>query len=138
MQATVQIHRFLDNVRRSTLPFIGNLVAISMKVSRWRSAPIGHVKLNIDAAIYSVVKRVGLGAVVRDHDGRVLLSANTTISHIDDALHAEVRALLFGLEFVQHRGFQRVFVESDSQIAVIMLNSLEPYLWSWGMLIQDL
>lgn len=39
---------------------------------RWRTPPLGYVKINIDAATFVKTKHIGVGSVARDDQGRFL------------------------------------------------------------------
>ncbi|XWS63816.1 hypothetical protein CRYUN_Cryun06bG0134500 [Craigia yunnanensis] len=56
--------------------------------------------------------------VVRDHLGSVLLCAVTRVERIMSPLHAEIKAILFGLEVALDNSFLSLKVESDSLLAI--------------------
>jgi hypothetical protein len=43
---------------------------------KWSPPPIGMVLVNVDAAIFSVSRRMGNGVVIRDHNGVCLTACS--------------------------------------------------------------
>ncbi|CAL8998931.1 unnamed protein product [Prunus brigantina] len=79
------------------------------------------VKLNVDAAWDPISKSVGIGMVVRDHDGQ-FLAGKSLLAQADSALMAECLACLEGCRFASDRGDQWVSFESDCLEAVKSIN----------------
>lgn len=80
----------------------------------WLAPILGRSKLNTDAAVTKEGK-VGLGMVVRDAVGDVLMIAGSKGTEKRQVLHAEADALLFGLRYSYDAGFRRLEVEVDNQ-----------------------
>ena len=59
---------------------------------RWMKPPVGVTKINWDAALEVRTGTVGLGAIARDHEGRVLAMQCSTERHIDTPTKAETLA----------------------------------------------
>ncbi|XP_022720192.1 uncharacterized protein LOC111278020 [Durio zibethinus] len=84
------------------------------------SPPREHeAKVNVEAAVDLRARSAGLGAVVGNGWGQVLLSSITKVSHVHNTLHAEMMAkILFRIVLVRQRGFESVIVERDASLAV--------------------
>ena len=82
-----------------------------------------QVKINTDAAVHGRYSKVGLGVVVRNETGEVLMSAGKVIDEYLDMEMAELKALLFGLSLAVEHSFLHVILESDSLYTVARLNS---------------
>ena len=94
-------------------------------------------KLNVDAAYSSRTKEASLGMVVRDHLGSVLLCAVTKVDSIVFPLHAEIKALLFGLEITLNNSFLSLVVESDSLLAIQEILKQPVSFCVWEGIISD-
>ncbi|XP_056698357.1 uncharacterized protein [Spinacia oleracea] len=82
----------------------------------------GVCKINTDAAV-SVEGNIGLGMVVRDEVGDVLMSAGRNWSARITALQAEAEAMWFGLRYAYDASFINVQLESDCLVLVKLLQS---------------
>ncbi|OMO84761.1 hypothetical protein COLO4_21861 [Corchorus olitorius] len=64
----------------------------------WSPPPEGVIKLNVDAAYHSASKVAVLAMVLRNANGSVLACGLVKRAGVPSALHAELLAILFGLE----------------------------------------
>ncbi|XWS50530.1 hypothetical protein CRYUN_Cryun12cG0094700 [Craigia yunnanensis] len=104
-------------------------------VIAWQIPPEGIYKLNVDAAFSSVFKEASLGMVVRNHLGQVHHCAIKRIGNMENALHAEFKAILFGLEECRHNSFNSVIIENDSLMAIM---EIEESMYEWEGIISDI
>ena len=72
----------------------------------------------MDVAFNLSSKTASLGMVIRDSSGRVRLCVATKIDRVYLLLHAEIKAILFGLEIAWTNSFTSLIVESDSLVAI--------------------
>ncbi|KAI5312574.1 hypothetical protein L3X38_041747 [Prunus dulcis] len=79
------------------------------------------VKLNVDVAWERISKSVGIGMVVRDHNGQ-FLEGKSLLAQADSALMAERLACLEGCRFSSDWGDQLVSFEFDCLEAVKSIN----------------
>ncbi|KAM0922814.1 hypothetical protein ACQ4PT_005932 [Festuca glaucescens] len=91
----------------------------------WTPLPQGWVKLNTDASFLSAEGASGAGAVLRDHQGKVLLAACSPILRCIHAMDAEVKAVLCGINLLRGLGHSRVILEADNATVVAALRSKE-------------
>ena len=68
----------------------------------------------MDAAVFSNTKAVGIGVVVRDHEGSVLAALSKRIPLPLGTLEAEVKAMEEAVYFARDIGLQDVMFETDS------------------------
>ncbi|XVF69408.1 hypothetical protein PTKIN_Ptkin11bG0079700 [Pterospermum kingtungense] len=87
-------------------------------VVSWCSPPQGILKPNVDEGFNDVEKPAACGFVVRNETGSVLLSGALKFEHVESVLHAELLAILFGLESVTKMELKPAIVESDSLTAI--------------------
>lgn len=74
----------------------------------------GEFKLNIDAAYCHDSMRVGMGAVIRDSNGSVVLATAECIPNGVLALEVEALAHLFGLKVVHQMAVLILLVETNA------------------------
>ncbi|KAL2899415.1 hypothetical protein RDABS01_024497 [Bienertia sinuspersici] len=84
---------------------------------RWCSPPNEVVKVNVDAHV-SVDGKVGLGAVIRDHRGKIKVAVVHRIKARSKPEVAEARAALYGIQMARRLGFSKVVLECDAMQVV--------------------
>ncbi|GLT37826.1 hypothetical protein SLA2020_121150 [Shorea laevis] len=124
----VNIHLAKDSICSKVAEFQNSLSMQEAPKSRccinvcWNFPPIGVIKLNTDGAANSSSGQAGAGGVFRDHRGHWLLGYTRNIGHTN-SLAAELWAIRDGLSLAVERGFTKIIVETDSKVAVTLLNS---------------
>ena len=84
--------------------------------SSW-SPPLAHLfKVNVDGAVLSAQKAVGIGVIIRDGEGRVEAAIGKKIFAPLGAVEAEAKALEAGLLLAKDIGIQDLILEGDSII----------------------
>ncbi|OMO52016.1 reverse transcriptase [Corchorus capsularis] len=104
----------------------------------WIPPPMGIVKINTDVAFCSSSGEAGLGVVIRDSAGKIIICASRCLNFIADSLYAEVHALLFGFELAIEHGIERCIFESDSLLPITQINKKDPIFWEGGHLIEEI
>ncbi|OMO58663.1 reverse transcriptase [Corchorus capsularis] len=104
----------------------------------WIAPSPGTWKINTDASFSSSTGDAGLGVVIRDYEGKILVSGARILFFVADSLHAEVHAILFGFELALEHGITRCIIESDSLLAIHEINKKETVLWEGGLLIEEI
>jgi ribonuclease HI len=84
----------------------------------WTPPPQGWVKLNTDVSFLSAEGASGVGDVLRDHHGKVLLAACSPIPRCIDAMDAEAMVVLWGINLLRGLGHSRVILEADNATVV--------------------
>lgn len=87
-------------------------------IVKWIPPSLGQVKLNSDAAILTSPGRVGVGAVVRDHQGAIITAISSIVPGAFNPLYGEAIALREALRWCQQFRFQNLIVELDNQTLV--------------------
>lgn len=87
----------------------------------WYPPAEGHLKVNIDGAVFAEEHCTGVGVVIRNSTGQVLYARSCMLLGRAPALHAELRAICFALQWVYEMGLQNVCIETDSRVAVELL-----------------
>lgn len=90
---------------------------------RWKAPDAGWIKINVDGAFDSISNEGGLGIIIRDHLGAVLLSAWFFISAGSDAEEMEALACKEGLCLAAEWCNQRAILSTDCSTIAEILNS---------------
>ncbi|KAF5447276.1 hypothetical protein F2P56_032842 [Juglans regia] len=80
--------------------------------------PPGSFKLNVDGALSSNGLIAGVGVILRDSKGEVMMSAAKKEQGGLNAVEIEGLAILHGLQFSNHLGIHNLVIESDSLLVV--------------------
>ena len=87
-------------------------------ITRWVPPDNSSFKLNVDVVYSYGNKEVGWGLVVRNNTWSVLLCAVMKVANIESLLHAELKAILFGLEVALYNCLLSLMIESDSLLGI--------------------
>ncbi|XP_035540282.1 uncharacterized protein LOC108983774 [Juglans regia] len=91
---------------------------IAKRMCYWEPPPRGFLKLNVDGAMFLNLRKAGVGVVVRDNKGKLVMAASKMGNEVDDPTTIELMALLRGLQLCVHLGFSKIVVESDCMLMV--------------------
>nr|XP_027108979.1 uncharacterized protein LOC113728817 [Coffea arabica] len=95
---------------------------VTYKLVRWEAKESDRFILNTDGCSKGNPGVSGGGGVLRDSNGIPLIGFSAYLGETT-SLCAEVRALLIGLQTCVHRGFQNLYVQSDSLLLVGILQN---------------
>lgn len=105
-------------------------------IESWCPPPVGMVKINIDAGKLGD-QGYGLGAVFRDHCGKVFFAAACPSFIQVQVVGAEILAARWALQLAVENGVQKIYLELDSQQAVTLLNQQVTPRNNLGLIIDD-
>ncbi|KAK2661322.1 hypothetical protein Ddye_007855 [Dipteronia dyeriana] len=109
-----------------------------MKEIRWKRPREGLFKVNTDATICIERNIVGLGIVIRNHEGEVMgCSSQSTVSNYTPQI-AEACAIFRGLLFAKDAGLLPAVIESDAKTVVDLINVEAPSRADIGIVISDI
>jgi hypothetical protein len=117
----------------TTTPSI-NVVETQVK---WRPPPFGCYKLNWDVALDFQNKLMGIGVVVRDHQGEIMAALRRRVTCSPAPIQAESAGALAAAEFSRDLGLQDLILEGDSISVVNALRSSNPNWSPHGQIIED-
>lgn len=103
----------------------------------WKPPAQGVYKLNVDGATFAACGSIGIGAVVRNWKGEVLLSMAKKIAASPTLEIAEAMAIMRGLTVAKEAGFSKIILEGDAQILMRELCYNEELLSCYGQLLKD-
>ena len=82
---------------------------ISTRRKGWTTPREGWYKVNMNGAVFSDIKKVGVGVVIRNEFGEFLGAMSELLDFGLDATNAEARAALCAIEFTTGMSFQYNF-----------------------------
>ncbi|KAL5758152.1 hypothetical protein ACOSP7_020763 [Xanthoceras sorbifolium] len=104
----------------------------------WAAPSPGWFKINSDAAVDSVNKRVSFGVVIRDSYGHILAALAEPYPVLVSVVVAEAMVIRRGLQFASALGFHPVGFESDASSAISSILNKDPPLSEVGLVISDI
>ena len=104
---------------------------------RWKPPDLSSYKINFDEATFVGAKCSSLGVIVRDKEGLVIATMATRVPQLLQAIEIEALVANKALEFAQEMGISDVILEGDSSLVMAALNSKDPGLAPYGLLLQD-
>ncbi|XP_041020420.1 uncharacterized protein LOC121262052 [Juglans microcarpa x Juglans regia] len=84
-----------------------------------------------------VPNKAGVGAVLRDEKGNVLMAISKSKHELHEPTSVELLAMLRGLKFILHLGISKVVLECDCLLMVEVLANSEDSLSSQGNLLKE-
>ena len=105
--------------------------------NRWQAPQAGFVKVNFNGAVFGELNKSGVGVVIRDNNGAVLVSCSEKLTQAYKAEETETLAARKALMFAHELGFQRVILEGDALGLIQALKSQEQNLSPLGSLVED-
>ena len=84
----------------------------------WKPPPPGWFKVNVDGALFSKTKQSGIGVIVRDEEGNVIVACSRKLDLPLGALKIEAKALEAGVQFAEEVGLRNVVFEGDSLLVI--------------------
>jgi ribonuclease HI len=87
--------------------------SVTNSVARWAPPPPGWVCINVDAALFPNDRRMGCGAVLRDHRGGFILSISEGLDCFPSPEVAEVLAARHALMVALDHGVKQAVLVSD-------------------------
>jgi ribonuclease HI len=104
----------------------------------WKHPPVGWFKANWDAGVNHKTGRVGLGAIIRDHQGRMWAAKSMTQKGSLDPIAAETIAATMAAKLCKEMGIRQVLLEGDAKEVVEAVKSHLPDESATGHLTADL
>ncbi|XP_023875782.1 uncharacterized protein LOC111988222 [Quercus suber] len=104
---------------------------------RWKPPAQGTFKINFNGGIFAKDKCSGLGVIVRDREGLVIVSMATWVPQQLQPIEIEALAANKALEFAREMGISEAILKGNSSLVMTTLNSKNPRLAPFGLLIQD-
>ncbi|KAI3452727.1 hypothetical protein Pfo_009391 [Paulownia fortunei] len=88
----------------------------------WKKPQVGWFKLNSNGAAKGETGQAGAGGVIRDHRGNVAVAYFEFIGN-QNSIHAEIFALMKGLELTKGLGIANLWIEMDAKTIINLVSS---------------
>ena len=98
----------------------------SIQPVRWLPLQDQTYKVNVDEAVFTKLKAMGIGVVIRDKEGKFKVALSKKIKLPLGPIEAKAMAVEVGVQFTKDVGIRDVMVEGDSLIMQRALNELAP------------
>lgn len=90
---------------------------------RWRKPSEGWMKLNVDGSFSAAEENGGTGMILRNSNGSIIFSSCKSLAKCSNALEAELITLADGLVLAIQWTFLPVMVETDSLVALQLIQA---------------
>lgn len=110
--ATQYLHTF-QSASRSDHRLLSSRKGVSS--NRWQPHLDLCYKVHVDASFNPDSELAGVGVIIRDHRGQVLLSVIKFLGFSPSADYVEGKTVIEGFYLAQDMGFHPIVVETDSQ-----------------------
>ncbi|XP_042958205.1 uncharacterized protein LOC122293812 [Carya illinoinensis] len=100
-------------------------------------ATLGFCKLNVNVALFFDLRKVGVGVVLTNEKGKVLVTVSKAEHELNEPELVELLAMLRGLQFSLHLGLSKIVLESDSLLMLKALSTNEDSLSIQGNLLKE-
>nr|XP_023929347.1 uncharacterized protein LOC112040686 [Quercus suber] len=105
---------------------------------QWKPPPLGAYKLNFDAAVFSGLNRTGIGTIIRNEKGKVMVAMSAVGPDAENSEEAELMACKKSLEFAVDTGFSRLIIEGDNANVIQAISSSLPNNSFLGCVVDDI
>jgi hypothetical protein len=89
-----------------------------LTIQRWEAPLSQYFKVNWDVAISYGEKRMGVGVIIRDGMGHVIVALSQPILALHETTTTEAMAALRAVEFCREVGINDILLEGDSLLVV--------------------
>lgn len=100
---------------------IPNASCVSHREVRWQGPGQDSVKMNCDGSVTNHGEVAGIGGVLRNSEGDFILGFSSNVGS-GTITEVELQAILVGIKLVHSCGFEKVVFESDSLVAISLVN----------------
>ncbi|XP_073119899.1 uncharacterized protein [Henckelia pumila] len=89
----------------------------------WHKPDKTFLNYNVDAAFFKEEHKIGIGCLVRDEEGKVLICRTKVMHGVADVKEGEAMGLLEAILWVQSLGWKKVCFEIDAKGVVEAVTS---------------
>jgi ribonuclease HI len=104
----------------------------------WSPPPEGMVVINVDAALFSSTSRMGVGVVIRDHNGKFLAACSQVLHEVTSPELAEALAVRRAVTLAGEEGLDRIILMSDCLTVIQRINSSGRDRSLVGVVVEDI
>ncbi|KAM3369843.1 hypothetical protein ACQJBY_017611 [Aegilops geniculata] len=104
----------------------------------WTPPPAGVVAVNVDAALFPSIRRMGMGFVTRNHLGKCMFAGNEQLQGFSEPELAEALAIRRALEVCRSEGCLSIVLASDCLSMVNKIKSTAQDRSRVGTVVSDI
>jgi hypothetical protein len=101
---------------------------------QWTRPPPGTVKLNVDGSFTQT--GMGIGMILREHNGETVFTACRSLDQCDGALQAELLAIEEGVKLAMNWSTLNIVVETDCADAVGLIIGKQPNISTYAFIVM--
>ncbi|KAE8804515.1 autophagy-related protein 7 [Hordeum vulgare] len=135
------ISRSVDEIIKGKSPVAMDPICGTVKsVSRepWPPPLAGMVALSIDGSYRASDGSAGSGMILRTRTGEVVFAAYRKLFHCNDALEAELQALLEGIKLTTKHSEAPIMIQSDCVVAINAIKDTSLDNSAYGHMIEEI
>ncbi|KAF5444910.1 hypothetical protein F2P56_034002 [Juglans regia] len=125
-QKFIEVQQVIDHAL-SVIQSYTDLKQLPIRKAReyfdWKPPPSGSLKLNVDGAVFDDLHKAGVGVVLRDDAGMVIMATSKVEFEVINAKAIESLAIFRALQLCATMGIHSLIVESDCLMAIQVLNN---------------
>ena len=110
----------------------------TVNVKVWHPPPASVFKLNFDAAIFSDLNSIEVGAMIRNEKGEVTAAMLAKGRKVGDSEEAKILARITALEFAIDVGFSKLVIKGDNANVMKSISSSGVNQSRLGHIIEDI
>ncbi|CAI9757855.1 unnamed protein product [Fraxinus pennsylvanica] len=92
---------------------------------------------NVDGATFKELEKAGIGVVLRDSSGTVIIAMSKIEKSVEESEAIELLAIFRGMQLCVNMGIQNLLVESDRKMVIEVLQTDSMLNSSLGVLYQE-
>ena len=104
----------------------------------WQAPDRNTYKVNFDGALFTVENSVGLGVVIHNEEGQVMVSLSQKTMLPFTTIEVEAMVVLSALKLALETGFHQIILEGNSQILISALENNFHSLSNFGHIVKDI
>lgn len=132
-----QVQEWQEAIKRSSSVNRGQNESGSNEQIRWKCLDVGWLKVNVDASVVQGANMYTLGLVIQNDSGQFVMGKVLKIAGGVSVMEAEARGVLEAIKWIESMSLYRVAIESDSQMVVHALRSMESYQLEVGHVLDE-
>ena len=132
--STLEQWQEVQHLRLQTFPTFRSHLQIP---TRWMKPSNEWLKLNVDGAVFSELRSIGIGCVLRNSIGEFISAMAVLIPLNLAPKEAEIMRVRKALSWLKQMQMTKVLVKMDSQVVFSVLNRTSPASSPFAMLVKD-
>ncbi|KAI5007280.1 hypothetical protein ZWY2020_047228 [Hordeum vulgare] len=105
---------------------------------QWPRPPADRAALSVDGAFMQEDRSAAAGMILRHHDGSVIFAAYMRIFNCNNALEAELHAIMQGMALALQHCSLPIVVHSDSSMALVAMTGKSLSRSAYGHLVAEI